>query len=597
MLALEDEYQTDIINMNMQWRKIVYFLEYAYQPIVNAYSGEVFGYETLLRNWDSFGFDSVFELFDKAFDEQVLYALDLELRKKAIEGFKKINGMGSRVLFYNLDNRILEMPDYIPGNTEELLKDEGILQSSFYFEISERHEFSNFEETSRILRRYKDRNFRLALDDYGAGYSGLQLLYHSEPDIIKIDRFFIDGIDKDSRKKMFAKHIVNMAHLMNVQVVAEGIETREELNICRDIGCDLLQGFYISYPVTDIQLLKSSYSLEDPDSVNKRRKGDDPSAPLKEKMHTPLPITPETPAEEILKCFHRDSRLNILPVVNERNEPLGIIRESSLKKYVYSPYGISLFKNFIHSKGIDPFIIKIPCVDLFTELDKLLEITAASGQEEGILLTRNGEYQGILDSFNLLNLLNDQKILKAKDQNPLTGLPGNSAVQKKLASIIRKKKKHSFMLAYFDFDNFKPFNDTYGFRMGDRAIILFAEILKKNIVMEEHFVGHIGGDDFVVLFDTDKIKKSIAQEKIELVQRHFATNVQSYYSEEHRDAGNYRGKDRYGEERDFPLLTVSSGVLRFKTPVDLSLEEIGEIMGGLKKKAKASDERLVFSDY
>jgi EAL domain-containing protein (putative c-di-GMP-specific phosphodiesterase class I) len=243
-----------IAPMTDDWKDICKTLDYALQPIVNSYTGDVFGYEALLRNWKECGFNSIFDVFDQSFQERTLYTLDLELRKKAIEKFRTIQGAETKALFYNLDNRILEMPDYSSGNTQELLSTLGIAKSNFYFELSERHEINHYSETIQILNQYKSQNFRIAIDDYGSGYSGLQLLYHSEPDIIKIDRFFIDGIDKDQKKKLFAENIVNMAHLMGIKVVAEGIETDQELNFCREIGCDYLQGFRIARPIRILSL-------------------------------------------------------------------------------------------------------------------------------------------------------------------------------------------------------------------------------------------------------------------------------------------------------------------------------------------------------
>ena len=193
MLLLDNIFQTDTELMTKEWKKKISVLDYAYQPIVNSYTGDVFGYEALIRNWEQCGFNSIFALFDTAFQDRVLYALDLERRRMAIEKFKRIPGMENKTLFYNLDNRVLEMPDYIQGNTTDLLRELGIEKSSIYFEISERHEFDSLTRASNILDEYKSQNFRIAIDDYGSGYSGLQLLYHSDPDILKIDRFLSMG--------------------------------------------------------------------------------------------------------------------------------------------------------------------------------------------------------------------------------------------------------------------------------------------------------------------------------------------------------------------------------------------------------------------
>ena len=140
------------------------------------------------------------------------------------------------------------LPNYSPGNTIRLLEEYDLPPESICFEISERHELPFLQQTKELLNTYKNQNFKIALDDFGTGYSGLQLLYNAEPDIIKIDRFFIEGIAGDSRKKLFVSNIVSMAHILGIMVVGEGVETEVELTVCREIGCDLVQGYYISRP-------------------------------------------------------------------------------------------------------------------------------------------------------------------------------------------------------------------------------------------------------------------------------------------------------------------------------------------------------------
>jgi hypothetical protein len=97
------------------------------------------------------------------------------------------------------------------------------------------------------------------LDDFGTGYSGLKTLYYLDPQYIKIDRFFITDILKDKKKKLFISNIINIAHQSGIKVLAEGVETLDELNVCRDIGCDLAQGYYIQKPVKSIGSLQFEY--------------------------------------------------------------------------------------------------------------------------------------------------------------------------------------------------------------------------------------------------------------------------------------------------------------------------------------------------
>ncbi len=585
MLVLNDIFKMEIQTMTEKWNRKSEVLDYAFQPIVNSTTGEVFGYEALLRNWDLCGYDSIFALFDDAFSDQVIYALDLELRRKAIEKFKSIRGMQNRTLFYNLDNRVLEMPDYLPGNTNELLQKMGIQKSNLFFEISERHEFNSYTGANRILEEYKRQNFRIAIDDYGSGYSGLQLLYHSNPDVLKIDRFFIEGIHNDSKKKLLAENTVNMAHIMGIKVVAEGIENEEEMNFCRMIGCDMLQGYHIARPEQDICKLKQQYILDRSGKDFRRRKRDEQSCILESRLTKTRPITLDADSELILKRFQRED-LRLLPVVDRNNSPVGCIQEKDLRNYVYSPFGIALFRNHNHTKGLESFLTRIPSTEVTTNLDSILKITASMSISNGVAITRNGAYLGILEPAGLLDLVNEQEVAKARDQNPLTRLPGNYAINSHLKQLLKEKKQNGTVV-YFDFNSFKPFNDVYGFRLGDRVIILFAEILKRELNLNRDFIGHIGGDDFLVVFN-DGPRETPIEDTVRQIQVFFKEDVKSYYSEEDRKKGFIRARDRQDVPRDFPLLTVSAAVMEIEETEPCTLEDFTGAMMALKKKAKKS---------
>ncbi len=576
--------------MTKNWKDRAARLDYAFQPIVNSFTGDVFGYEALLRNYRHCGFESIFSLLDEAFSDKALYALDLELRRKAISKFQSTRGMENKCLFYNLDNRVLEMPDYHPGNTDELLRELGIKKSSLFFEISERHEFNPYSNASEILKDYKDQNFRIAIDDYGSGYSGLQLLYHSNPDIVKIDRFFIEGIQDDPKKKLFAENIVNMAHLMGIKVVAEGIETREELNFCRLIGCDFLQGYYIARPETDLTRLLDSYNLDRENSAYGRREGERAASILDRKLTRIAPITLFTDCEQILERFKNED-ISLIPVVDHLEQPLGCIRQKDLKNYVYSPYGISLFRNKSHSKGLESFLSRIPVSEEHKSLESFMKTAATMPESPGIIITRQGRYLGILEPSRLIDLINEKEVAKARDQNPLTRLPGNFAINRKLTRILKESDSSPCTVVYFDFNNFKPYNDMYGFRLGDRVIVLFTEILKKELSLSKDFIGHIGGDDFIVIFQNNREREEIL-EKIRTIQDKFTRNVSSYYSEEDRDRGCIRGKDRNGKLRNFPLLTVSAALIDLSHTAADSLEDFTRQIMALKKEAKGSPDFL-----
>ncbi|SLM32490.1 EAL domain protein (fragment) [Desulfamplus magnetovallimortis] len=227
-----------------RWKSCIEKIEYAFQPIVNIHTGNAFAFEALLRNYREAGFESIDELFDQAWQEDVLHHVDLELRKKALEKFAEYK-QGRRIkLFYNLDNRLLCSSDYEPGQTIYALEKFGYCLEDLCFEISEKHDISLTSSSIKTLSNYRSQGFKIAVDDCGTGFSGFQTLYYAEPDYIKIDRFFIQNMENDPKKRLLVATIVNMAHFMGSLVMAEGVETVDELTSCRNIGCDMVQGFF-----------------------------------------------------------------------------------------------------------------------------------------------------------------------------------------------------------------------------------------------------------------------------------------------------------------------------------------------------------------
>ncbi len=249
------------MHTNMKLLRQLEQLDFAFQPIVDIETREIYAVEALLRNVEQLGYRSIHHFFDSMYEQHLLYAVDLILRKKAIKKFSSIRHSMALKLFYNLDNRLLEMKDYATGNTDAILQECGLDRDSLCSEISERHEVTQrCEEVEHMLAHYRSEGFNLAIDDFGTGFAGFKLLYEFTPDVIKIDRFFLNGICGDVKKRIIVRHIIQVAKELQVKIVAEGIELESELAVCRDIGCEYVQGYLIQKPTCDIHAIKKAYS-------------------------------------------------------------------------------------------------------------------------------------------------------------------------------------------------------------------------------------------------------------------------------------------------------------------------------------------------
>ncbi|MFY4820644.1 GGDEF domain-containing protein, partial [Aliarcobacter butzleri] len=549
------------------WTEIIEKLDYAFQPIIYSHSGKIYAVEALLRNVNEIpGLMSIDDLFDLAFNDDYLYELDLQLREKAISKFSKIKQSNLK-LFYNLDNRIIYNKNYSQGNTAKILKKYNLNKDSICFELSEKGTAIEQNALSTMLQRYKESGYKIAIDDFGIGVSGLKLLYFSEAHIIKLDRFFITNIDQDSKKKLFCSSIIEMAHIMGMQVIAEGIETAKEFYTCKDIGADFIQGYLVQKPTTNIDKIEKIYN--NICSLISEDKRASQNNFIDEKfIENILPLNVNTSLYDLFLHFKENTKSHFVPITDEFGNFLGIIYESDIKKISYSQYGLSLAQNRTFSSTLLKYIKPALSVEISWGIDKILEIyNLNSNNSLGIFITSSDKYIGFINLNSLLTLSYKRNIEIATNQNPLTKLPGNNQIEKFIDKSFKKNQKDITHIIYFDFNDFKPFNDIYGFRQGDRAILIFSELLQKRY-SKDSFIAHIGGDDFFV-----GLKNKDKEDVFELtsnVQDEFRNSAKNIYSKEDKKNGFIISKDRFNEKRRFELLSVSAAIIEINSKSDIS---------------------------
>lgn len=221
-----------------------------FQPIVRAAEPEqVFAYECLLRGLDGEGaLVSPGPMFDAAREAGLLFELDRRARIKAIEE-ASAHDIRQNV-FINFNPTSIYDPVYCLRSTMEAIDRSGIPAENIVFEVTETDEVRDTEHLYRTLEFYRNAEFRIALDDLGAGYSSLNLLARLRPDFVKLDLFLTRDVDADPYKAMVAKKVMDLARELGATVVAEGVETEEEWRWFRENGADLVQGYFFARPAS-----------------------------------------------------------------------------------------------------------------------------------------------------------------------------------------------------------------------------------------------------------------------------------------------------------------------------------------------------------
>jgi EAL domain-containing protein (putative c-di-GMP-specific phosphodiesterase class I) len=314
--------------MQHNWQNIIKNLDYAFQPIVHIHTGKTYAVEALIRNViGNNGLTSINDLFNQAFNDNYLYELDLTLREIALRKFSYI-GYDNLKLFYNLDNRIIYddtfKNDEKSPTLKTLMNKFNINKNDICFELSEKGTSIEQNAMSTMIQKYKSKGYSIAIDDFGIGVSGLKLLYFSEANIIKLDRFFISNIDQDQKKKLFCSSIIEMAHIMGMTVVAEGIETKKEFYTCREIGADFVQGYLIQKPQVDITKIKKNYKIVTNLIDNDKRTNS--TLRFDNKYIKKIPaLSINTSLYQLFIHFKEETQNNFVPIVDKNGNFLGVV--------------------------------------------------------------------------------------------------------------------------------------------------------------------------------------------------------------------------------------------------------------------------------
>jgi len=525
-----------------------------FQPIVCLKKNTIYGFEALSRGPSDSPLHSPINLFDAASRHDRIAELDLLCRELAIEQFGRLNLPAK--LFLNTIPAVLLQEDYEHGLTLKFLKKAKLSPNQVIIELTEQYPIDDYRLMRDATEHYRSMGFSIALDDLGAGYAGLRTWSELKPDFVKLDRHFIQNIHEDRTKFQFVKSMLDIAHGIGCKVISEGIEVREEYIANHELNIDFGQGYYFARP-SNRPLKQINPTLfkqrNDNKLLFKKR-----SEPLVSNLLTSLtPVIEQDSAIEVSERFQRDITLDSLPVITTGNRPLGMISRNEFMTIFASRYGRDLHGR----KPISDFLSTAPIiVDIAMPLKTLSTLITSkhSNDSRGMfIITEDEQYRGVGNIMDLLRQITELQITSARYANPLSGLPGNVPINEYIKMALEQKRDST--VCYVDLDNFKPYNDIYGYEKGDKVILETARILIDASDDETHFVGHLGGDDFIVIFENGD-----SEQRCQAIHDHFAQLHPSLYNTKHLLAQGIEAQDRHGNTRFFPLISLSIGMVKLR---------------------------------
>lgn len=218
-----------------------------FQPIVSVQDSCVYGFEALARGPEHSPCYGAVDLFSSAADQGYLEAMNELSSQLAIERFKK-QSVDSKLFINFSPQSITQSPSGLLGLIR-CMEDQRLPPDRVVIEITEHYPVENYQQLRATIDECRELGVKIAIDDLGAGYSGLRLWSEIAPDYVKLDQHFVQELRQDPHKRVFIDMIQGLAAKLDCRIIAEGIESESDLDIVVEMGVPLVQGFYLGRPI------------------------------------------------------------------------------------------------------------------------------------------------------------------------------------------------------------------------------------------------------------------------------------------------------------------------------------------------------------
>ena len=550
-----------------------------FQPIVSLKTGEIYGYEALSRITGDPYAVGIEDLFTYARKSKNLWRLEETCRVRALKKARELPA--GKKLFLNADPNVINDKKFISGFTRKKIRKYEIESQNIIFEITEHSAIKDVKMFKQIVQHYQRQDYQIAIDDVGSGYSGLNRICALHPQFLKIDMSIVRNIHNDSVKQSLVQGMVQFGNAAGIDLIAEGIENEEEMEEVIRLGVHLGQGFFLGMPLEKFQEEKQIVRQQIVSMYRKHHPHNFSLSILGEVGYICSPketTTPGKSGEVIYEFMRKNPNITEICIVDDQNYVLGMLTRKRVMELFGGRYGYTL-----HARDTAGELVTKDClaVDASTSIEVTSKLAMARPRDmlyDAVVVTRDEKYMGIVTLKDLLETAINIQISRAVDANPLTGLPGNKKIEEVISGCICERQ--DFTAIYIDIDNFKAYNDAYGFNNGDLMLQALADVLRDTCEKDD-FVGHIGGDDFVVIRRKDQAAKLCE----ELIAK-FHAAILELYSPEDRKRGWIVSKDRNGLKAEFPLASLSVSVLISLERHVKSVDEFSRKIAEIKKKCK-----------
>ncbi len=561
-----------------------------FQPIVNLGDASIHAHEALIRGPGGTALHTPDALLRAAAHEGLEFEFEYACVVAALRAWGKMDAPGR--LFVNMSAAVLTQLLTSKGSGDLLrqISDLGILSRMLVLEITEHERVEDMDALADAVAQIRGAGVSLALDDFGDGRSSLRLWSQLKPEVVKIDKYFTKSISQHGDKLKTIQALLQIADIFGTALVAEGIESKDDLRVLRDLGISYGQGYFLGHPNAapvqylgpDAQRVLAERQIVVFPELSRAM----PNGHLRNLALVDAPtVTSDTSNDALAACFAQWPDLHAVAVL-DRAQPVALINRAQFMNQYSKLYYREVWgrKPCVVHANFQPRLIERD-----HSVDELVGILTSEDQRylaDGFIVTDNGRYMGLGTGDQLVRSVTETRIEAARHANPLTFLPGNIPISQHIERLIKKKVR--FVACYADLNNFKPFNDYYGYWRGDEMIRLLARLAMEQCDPQRDFLGHVGGDDFMLLFQSPDWRA-----RSERLVQAFNTQALGLFDVQARDAGGIEAEDRHGSLRFFPCTSVSIGAVAIDGSRFSRAEDVANLAAQAKHDAKRAGAGLL----
>jgi diguanylate cyclase (GGDEF)-like protein len=408
------------------------------------------------------------------------------------------------LLFVNMDAEGLSAMGMQERPMAVLAREHGLAPENIVIEITERQMVGDFPRLIEDIKQLREKGFRIAIDDAGAGYSSLRAVAELRPDFVKIDRDLVKNIDLAGERRALLAALSQYARNVGASVIAEGAESREELAVLIDLGIPYAQGYVLGKPADTLRGTPRDtreYIQQRVEVREMQRSGGDVTAG---RLSRPgLVMDSATPLSEAVRRFSKEPSLTSIAVVEEEqvrglllrqqlDHVLPLVKAARAAEMMPAETISQWMRTDIHRVTADTPVCEV--------IEQVIARQNVALDADVLVLDYSGAYKGVVSVRSLMEAAVNQPVRQARYADPLTGLPGRVQLEHELRA--RLDSQAPLGVIRLDISHLADLNDQYGLSYGDDLILALAGLIKEVSLQcgtASDLTAHLGGDNFLLL--------------------------------------------------------------------------------------------------